>query len=220
MAGQVNLGNNRDVALGSIGNNLAHLLLGVVTGFWRVVVDGIIGVGEADVLPDDGAGTYAGLLSKFWQSLHLEAPALVFRQMPMETVDAVKGEDVNKLLDKGHREEMAGTVEHRAAIAEAWRTAHPGVGEANLSRLVHNAFAKRLDAIEHTALAGSLNHNAFLVNGDGIVIGIAALQTKCEGDVGTFFVCRCGEAKVFCGKFGIALHLCIVGGITNCHAFG
>ena len=186
MTGKVNFWHYCDVSLCCVCDHLAQLFLSVVACLGSVVIKRYGWVVHVEILSDNGSGAHAGFLCKFGQGFHLETPALVFRQVPMEAVDAVQGKDVDELLDEGNGEEVTGAVEHRAAIAEAWRTAHPSIGKTHLACLVHNALAKRLYAIEDTARAGSLNGDAFLADVDGIVVGIAALQAKRQVDVGTF----------------------------------
>jgi hypothetical protein len=51
----------------------------------------------------------------------LDAPALVFRQVPVEHVEAVEREQIDVSLDEIDREEMPRGVEVHAAVCEARR---------------------------------------------------------------------------------------------------
>ena len=110
VSGQVNLGNDGDEALCCVGNDFAHLFLGVVASLRGIVVDGVVRVRESDVLADDGAGADACLLCQFGKSLHLEAPTLVVCKMPVKNVQFVECTCIEHFFYKCNRKECAAGI--------------------------------------------------------------------------------------------------------------
>ena len=47
-------------------------------------------------------------------------PALILSEVPVESVDIVECQHINKLLDEAHLEIVASAIEHRTTISEAW----------------------------------------------------------------------------------------------------
>ena len=112
VAGQVDFGDDVDIALGSVTHNLAALVLRVVATVGLAVV-------ESRVTAYDRLLADAALGSEVGKRLHFEAPSLVVGDVPVELVAAVQGQQVEILLDDGDGEIVAGAVEVDAAIAEA-----------------------------------------------------------------------------------------------------
>ena len=90
MSWQVNLRNDGDVAVGCILHDVAYLLLCVeaVVGYAVVL---------AYVMTDNGLLALGTNLGEQRIFLYLDAPSLVVGEMPMEAVDVVQGEHVDKL---------------------------------------------------------------------------------------------------------------------------
>jgi hypothetical protein len=99
MAREVNLGNNIDITLGSITHNIAALLLSVIAAVWLTIVD-------ASIRADNSLLADATLLGKARERLHLEAPALIVGQVPVELVATVKRHSIEELLDHIDSEEV------------------------------------------------------------------------------------------------------------------
>ena len=70
MTRQIDFGDNVDVTLGSILDEVAELVLGIETA----MTDGVV---EVPVMPDDRAVTVGTNLSQFRVFLDFDAPALV-----------------------------------------------------------------------------------------------------------------------------------------------
>src|SRR5687768_17067376 len=66
--------------------------------------------------------TYGGELGK---ARHLNPPALVLRQMKVEDVDLVAGEEIERAQHRWLRLEVTGDVEHEPAVAETRSVHHP-----------------------------------------------------------------------------------------------
>ena len=113
VARHVYLGHHVDVALCCITHHLAAVILRVVAAVGDVVVD------AHPARTDDRLLPHAAFLCQLGQRLHLEAPALVLGQVPVELVAAVQGHRIQELLDELHAEEVAPAVEQNTAIAEA-----------------------------------------------------------------------------------------------------
>ena len=84
VAWEVNLGDDVDITFGSVAHNLATVVLSVVAAIGLTVED-------AAVATDDGLLSYATLWCQVGQGFHLEAPALVVGEMPVELVAAMQG---------------------------------------------------------------------------------------------------------------------------------
>ena len=79
----VNLGDDSDIALGSISHDVAYFLLGVETAVADAVIHGRIVAQRGTVTPTTNLGQ-SGVFLDF------NAPALVIGQMPMQLVHAVQ----------------------------------------------------------------------------------------------------------------------------------
>ena len=116
VAGHVDFGHDFDVALTSVGHDVAELVLGVEVGAVGLV-DPVLGagvhVGEHAVGGNAADGGELGVLLDF------HAPALVIAEVPVEAVHLVVGHEVNHALDVFDGEEVARNVEHEAAVLEA-----------------------------------------------------------------------------------------------------
>jgi hypothetical protein len=99
MAREVNLGNNIDITLGSITHNITALILSVIAAVWLTVVD-------ASIRTDNCLLADATLLGKARELSHLEAPALIVGQVPVELVATVKLHSIDELLDHLDSEEL------------------------------------------------------------------------------------------------------------------
>ena len=110
VAGEVNFGNYVDVAFCGIANHFAAVVLGIISAVRNTVIDsGISGTHHS-------LGTHTALGSQAGISLHLETPALVFGEVPVELVAAVKRHHINELLDELNRKEMAAAVQQYATV--------------------------------------------------------------------------------------------------------
>src|SRR6185369_1461837 len=112
----LDLGDDRDVPDGGVRHELAHLLLSVEATVGRAIAD--VGI---EVLPYDGLLPPGAHLGEARVPLDLQPPALVVRQMQVEGIELVEGEEVDELLDELRRVEPARHVQENAAIAEAGR---------------------------------------------------------------------------------------------------
>src|ERR1700759_1818015 len=101
MTRHLNLRNDCDIPFGCIRNNLPDLILGIKTSIADIIVS--LPWPFADhrsVAP----GTH---FSKAWIFLYLDAPALIFGQMPVKFIHFVHREIINEFLYEGHRHNMA-----------------------------------------------------------------------------------------------------------------
>src|SRR5207247_1777340 len=58
------------------------------------------------------------------EARNLDPPALVVREMEMEDIELVAGDEVERAQHGGLRMEVAGYVEHEPAVTEAWSVHH------------------------------------------------------------------------------------------------
>ncbi len=119
MPWHVDLGNDRDEPLGRVGDES------------RVVV---LRVEAARAAADLGR---AAELRELRPRVDLDAPPLVVGQVQMQVVELEQRELVEVVLDLLHGEEVAGDIEHRAAVGEAGvvfdrDVGHRAVGGAEL----------------------------------------------------------------------------------------
>ena len=145
-------------------------------------------------------------------TLNLHTPALVFGQMPVEGVDVVQGQHVDILLNKRYTEVVAGTVEHRTAIAKAWIVDYLPDRQVDRGSLLHGQrLAQRLNAIENTLRRLTLNHDSTWLHRDDIALGVSNFVAQLQRD-GSALLAHSGQRdtrglahKLF-QECGIALH--------------
>ena len=111
MARQVDFGDDVDMTLSSILDEVAEFVLGVEAS----VTDGIVYVA---VMPEDRTITIRTYLSQLRVFLDFDAPALVFAEVEVELVHVVQGHHVEVNLHRIQVHEMAARVEVHAAIGE------------------------------------------------------------------------------------------------------
>ncbi len=88
MSRHVNLRNHRDISVSGIFHDFARLLLSVISRYRHSVKLVIAAL-------HDGLLSLGTNLVEHWVFLYLKPPALVFREMPVEVIDVVHGEDIN-----------------------------------------------------------------------------------------------------------------------------
>lgn len=151
MPGHVDLGNDLDVALCGVGHDGAYVVLGVKTavGFSIVSVAAFVGL---VVSADDGLPAYGPDLGQQGIVFDLDAPSLIFGEMPVKYVQLVHGEDVDETLHLVYGPEMTPGVEHSAAVCEAGFVADDDRGYCSVGS---DELAECLQGVEH-GLPGSL----------------------------------------------------------------
>ena len=166
VAGHVDLGHNRDVSLGGIFHDVANLIVGVVAAVGRAVLN-------LRVMSEHGLRALRAHLRQLRIAGHAEAPALIVGDVPVETVHVVKRDEVDIFFDKLHGEEVTGTVEHHATVAEARGSLHAGGRQLHGLGALKNRqrLAQGLDAIEDTGCGLACDGHAFLVNADLVGLG-------------------------------------------------
>ena len=114
VAGHINFRNERDVAPCCKGDDLPNVILRVIPA----IRGGVISA-RADILVSDQSAVAARAdLGKKGILLDLDPPALIFSQMEMADVEAVKREEVNEPADIRNREKVAADIKMLAAPAE------------------------------------------------------------------------------------------------------
>ncbi|MNL21291.1 hypothetical protein D3C87_1425740 [compost metagenome] len=150
MSGDVDLRHHDDVAGRCIGDDVAHLILGVETAIetWTA------GRG-VDVLLSRRARVDAPSadLGQLRIASDLQPPGLVVGQVPMEDVELVQGHPIDEALDELGRLIVAGGIQHDAAPAEARGVGngHGGNGRRPLPRLGGSQLPQADGAIEKPA---------------------------------------------------------------------
>ena len=188
---EVDFGNDIDVSFGGIADYLTAFVLGVVASVGLAVVDAGIGA-------DDRLLANAALQGKLGQGFHLETPALVLGEVPVELVAAVQGHDVEHLLDGFDGEEVTGTVEQDAAIGEAGLVLDDAEGEQHgIGAHQRQALAQRLCSAEDAD--GLASGEGDGMGADGELVGFQLLL----GERGfrrigflSFFLLVCLEANL------------------------
>ena len=117
---QLDLRDDRDVALGGVGDDLADVRLGVEVGAVLHAVE-LVGVLlrplRRALAVADACRAHGSILDEFGVARDVEAPTLVLRKVPVEAVELVLRHQVEHLLDRLLAEEVAALVEVRAAPA-------------------------------------------------------------------------------------------------------
>ena len=132
MTRKVYLGNYIDIALSGIANNLAALLLSIISSIGSAIIDTRIARAY------DRFSTHTSQGSKAWICLHLKTPALVFSKMPMELVTAMQGHNVQELLYELHGKIVSSAIKKYATILETWFVEYLGIGKFHLVGILDN----------------------------------------------------------------------------------
>ncbi len=168
VAGEVNLGDDFNVALLGISHNLAQLVerIEAAAAILRVVVVFGAGFERERGLAHGTDGGQLGIFGDF------HAPALVVGQVPVEAVELVDSGHVEQLLDFVHREEVARhvevetTVTHERFVLDGEAGQCPRGGIAHLRRAVDGSRQKLLQglySIEETGIACGGYHHAVII---------------------------------------------------------
>ena len=134
-------------------HDLADLFLGVESPVGRSVVFGRIGVVAHDRLP-----AHRPDAGQFGVFLDFDAPALIFGQVPVETVHLVQGEDVDEFFDLVRGPEVAAGVEHASAVPEERTVFHRHGGQDPAA--VHDELTQALQAVEYALRRASADRDA------------------------------------------------------------
>ena len=111
VTGQVYFGDDRDETFLGVSDHVADFVLRIEHAFAiRLAVI------FAGVAADDGFLALRSDLGQFRIFLDLDAPSLVVRQMPVETIDVVEGEHIDEAFDRVDGEKVPGNVQVHTAI--------------------------------------------------------------------------------------------------------
>ncbi len=106
--------------------------------------------------------------------IDFHAPGFVVRQVPMEAVELVPGENAEQLLDFSPAIELTGNVEMKATPSHGWLVAYLAFdGEAECVRIKMRAapdLAERDQTIEQARLCAGGDAND--ITGEGHAIGL------------------------------------------------
>ena len=207
VSGKVNLGDHGDVALGSIGHDVATLVLSVEVG---AVGDAVVG---SAVAPDDGLCTLGTDGVELGVFLQLKAPALVVGEVPVEAVHIVKRKHVDEALHGVDRKEVARHVEVGTTVAEAGIVGHRH-GREHYCPTLHygQSLAQGLHTIEHTGRRGSCDGHAIGIHHETVALRIIDSRIESQRDgarqgIGSDSKVEGGLLLDVLGKeVGIALH--------------
>ena len=126
VARHLDLGDDGDVALGGIAHDVANLLLRKEIG---AIGNAVVG-GRAQTVADEGLVALRSEGSQLGIAFDLDAPPLVIRQVPMEAVELVGGQDVEVAFHLLDREEVAHDVHVCSTIGEVGRILNRAAGDA------------------------------------------------------------------------------------------
>ena len=167
----------------------------------------------AAVVSDDGFGAFAAHLNEAGVFLDFHAPTLVVGEVPVETIDVVERNHVDEALHAVHTEEVACHVKQCTAVGETRGVVDGdernvdllafGWGDFTFVAVVGQRFPQRLNAIESTCCAGSVDVDAVGSHGEVIGFEIVVFQVLAEND-GVVLRCfvhngRC-ETGTFCNE--------------------
>ena len=113
MPGQFDFGNDLDVTLGGVGDDVPNLVFRV-----KPTVDRSIGL--------CAPGPFSG---QFGIGIDFYAPTLVFREVPMQHIHFVKGQQVDGALDKIGLHEVPATIQKQAAVRKPRSIFYPPKGQ-------------------------------------------------------------------------------------------
>ena len=207
---QVDLGHNRDVAVGSILHDVANLLLCVEASVRLAVI-------LARVVADDGLCALRTNLGEQRILLYLDAPALVVGEVPVEAVDVVQGEYVDELAYLVGAYEVARHVEVGSAVREARSVDDVSARDGHLCRLAaYNGqrLAQGLYAVEHSRCRCAGDAYALGIDVELVALGVVYRLVDCEHDGGSI-LCLLSDNRAYAGGLldirseqgGVALHI-------------
>ena len=161
MPRQVDFGDDVDVALSGILDEVTKLFLGVET----TVADSVI---IPAVSTEDGSVAIGSNLGQFGILLDFDAPALVFRQVNVELVHVVQSHHVQINLHRVQVHIVAAHIEEHTTIGEFRPVADGAAGEGHLIRLFpyRQTFTQGLDAIKHPCRIRTFHSDLFRRNID------------------------------------------------------
>ena len=185
MTGEVDFGNDGDVAFGCIAHDVATFLLSVIASVGNTVI-------LSGVVSDDGFGAFAADFNEAGVLLDFHTPTLVVGEVPVETIDVVERNHVDEALRAVHTEEVACHVKQCTAIGKTRGVVDGdernvdllafGWGDFTFVAIVGQRFPQRLNAIESTCCAGSVDVDAVGSHGEVIGFEIVVFQVLAEND--------------------------------------
>ena len=194
VSGEVDFGDDRDAPFFRIGDDFAHLLLGIVAP----VADAVVAV---EVLPDHGAGAEGAHLGEPGVFLDLHAPSLVVGQVPVEPVHLEEQHQVERLLDVFDGIEVPRTVEQQAAVAEPGFVRNLHAGHREVFRRVglraedrdRHQLPEGLERIEEAVVPAGPDDAGLRGNVDGVAFVAHRLFFQEEEALGAFALRRGGR---------------------------
>ena len=151
MARRFNLGDDGDMTLGGILQKLDKVLSGVVSvgrggGVVGIPASVVVGVEAlALVAGESPARTYRGEL---FETGNLETPGFVVAEVEVENVDFVRGQQVEQFEEVGLAGEVAGYIEHHAAVGQVGIVVDGHIVESGRNLLAFQQRKQRLSAVE------------------------------------------------------------------------
>ena len=118
VAREFDFGNDLDVALGCVGDDVADLLFGVKPAVPAAV----------RLRPP------CTLLGQFRIGINFNAPPLIFRQVPMQHAHFVQGKQVNRALDKFWFHEMPATIQQQSSVGKPRRISQLSARQGAITR--------------------------------------------------------------------------------------
>ena len=188
MAGHINLRDDVDVSLGSVGHHLPNLLLRVETPL-------SIGhtVPHARIATNNrltAGGCHRGQQGVL---LNLNTPTLVIGQVPMKSVHIVQGEHINVFLHKLHPIEVARHIEVQTSVAKQGFIAHLHSRQLHAPKLTHGqGLTQSLDTIEEPIARSTHNLHSLRAHPQSVALGVGNGGVDGEHDATLYPTLRCG----------------------------
>ncbi len=191
VAGSLNLGNNAHTTLVGIAQQLHKLAAGkIAVGALREVVGIAVAVeylSQVAILVESASAARSHL-GKFGKAGNLESPCLVVGEMELVGVDLIIRQQVDKLFNAVVWDEVAGDVEHKAAVMEVGSIGHCRIGQFTPLRVVDGR-DERLHTVEQTGLARTGDSDGTVV--DHKAVGLVVVGVDLRVDL-----------ELYCGGLG------------------
>ena len=184
---KVYFGDDRDETFFGISDHVADFILCIEHAFAiRLAVI------FAGVTAYDGFLALRSDTGQFRIFLDLDAPSLVVRQMPVEAVHVVEGKNIDKLLDRVGREEMAGNIEVHTAVRETRIVVDAGCRKCDIHSFGHGGdrLAQGLHAIEYAGVGCPGDLDAVLAHQQAVAFRVP--DVGCDRQMNAF-VCVSGD---------------------------
>ena len=154
MARHFNLRNDGNETLAGVLHNVFHFFLGVISAVFLAVKF----TGGTAEMSSNSLLTPSGYFLQFWVFFNLNAPALVFGQVPVKAIDFISGQHVDEGFDLFNGKKIPPNVQHGSPISKSRVVFNVDSGEFCTCRsLNREKLDQRLNTVKQSSRLPGLN---------------------------------------------------------------